>query len=141
MARLAQRARLFVDGPDMAANRAANKPMADAKLLGKWEHTSLDIPTLRAGKGTYGDVGPHVDEKIWAHDGQPFFRMVKAARLGTPRTKDRAGSGQKRCATLLQVTAGNHHAARTDELQPFPLGVHDSLELSRRIRNPGEQAI
>jgi hypothetical protein len=77
MARLAQRARLFVDGPDMAANRAANKPMADAKLLGKWEHTSLDIRTLRAGKSTDGDVGSHVDEKIWAHDGQPFFRMVR----------------------------------------------------------------
>jgi hypothetical protein len=95
----AQRARLLVYVlyiPGMAANRAANKPVADANLFGKWQHTSLDIPTLRARKSTDGDVVAHVDEKVGAHDGQPFFRVVKAARQGTPRTKDRAGSCQKR---------------------------------------------
>jgi hypothetical protein len=92
----------------MAANRAANKPVADANLLGKWQHTSLDIPTLRARKSTDGDVVAHVDEKVGAHDGQPFFRVVKAARQGTPRTKDRASSCQKRCATVLQRMTRNH---------------------------------
>ena len=76
----------------MAANRAANKPVAGANLLGKWQHTSLDILALRARKSTDGDVVSHVDEKIGTHDGQPFFRVVRAARQGTPRTKDRAGS-------------------------------------------------
>ena len=104
----AQRARLLVYTPDMAANGAANKPVADANLLGKWQRTTLDIPTLRTRKSTDGDVVSHVDEKIGTHDGQPFFRLVRAARQGTPRTKDRAGSCQKRYATVLQRTTRNH---------------------------------
>jgi hypothetical protein len=61
----------------MAANRAANKPVAGANLLGKWQHMSLDILTLRARKSTDGDVVSHVDEKVGTHDGQPFFRVVR----------------------------------------------------------------
>jgi hypothetical protein len=82
---LAERTRLLVYRPDVAANRAANKPMANAKLLGKRQDTGLDIPALWAGQSTHGEVGSHIDEEVGTHDVQPFFRLVKAARQGTRR--------------------------------------------------------
>jgi hypothetical protein len=137
----AQRARLLVYSPDMAANGAANKPVADANLLGKWQPTSLDILTLRARKSTDGDVVSHVDEKVGTHDGQPFFRLVRAARQGTPRTKDRAGSCQKRYATVLQRTTRNHRKP-TEPMSSYystPKENADGSEIQASRRSNGQQ--
>src|SRR5262249_8213204 len=45
----------------------------------------------------------HIDEKVRAHDGQPFVRVVRLL-VKARRTTDRAGSGQK--ATTDSTTGG-----------------------------------
>jgi hypothetical protein len=133
----AQRARLLVYSPDMAANGAANKPVADANLLGKWQPTSLDILTLRARKSSDGDVVSHVDEKVGTHDGQPFFRVVRCCSSGHAAHQRSGG----------QLSEAMCDSTTTDEQKPSQTNRTDELLLlnaegkCRRIRNPGEQTI
>lgn len=81
------RLQFLINSPDIPADRAAKKPMLNAKLLGKRQYASLNIPTLRACKRTQGHVGSHIDEKVGTHDDRPFSRVVRAARQGAPHQR------------------------------------------------------
>jgi len=120
----------------MTADRAAKKPLQNAKFLGERQYASLYIPTLRAGQRTSGHTGPHIDEKIGTHDDQPFFRVVRAARHQARRTKDRAGSSQKAMAEGTTVGARNPH--RTTITMSYSPSKHYSVnELAPERKTEG----